>query len=822
MMQILEILISLVARPRSKAAEQSEWMHPWRRWSDWDVSVGLTDTYIEDSALRLNASNLFGLHINGILIVWSNSPSSSVLINPGEELPATEGRLYMRTAQPQLETLDYYFARKYSAPVPGHAEFSVTNTTPLLVAALGDGTFQLGGWAKQRIVNGYSDKFAYLGQYFEKAYRIDSAGQVTTNETGILSPYGEFMPLEPGPTALVTMTNWGVNERGTAVVHVISMSVDANRDGVMDLSYTGPDAAVSSRPFRFWANNDYDRLALDKDDSRYYEDSVEKAGCPFTPNKMTPDCNYRDGAGNRVIPSRRDLQDFTRLWVSGVTSNLIAALPPNSTVTLSWGDVGSPNSSNPTIDLFVAADADGGIAYLTTSTTALVQTFAFAYPYVGRLGPGQSIQQNYSEFTIGWAGEHFIWCGVSNGTGALTLTIAQGGTNTLAQTTAYIQIQDIKQMYERWTIGDSPSKPPTNTAYIAKEDLQPFSTAFEYGPSDSADTSYILFVHGWNMKRWEKDRFAESAFKRLYWQGYQGRFGLFRWPTDNGFSPEFSVFTSNPLTDPHNYDNSEYTAWRSAAGLLNQLNDLNAKYPGRVYLLAHSMGNVVAGEALRLAGSNQVVNTYIASQAAIPAHVYDATVTNLLLFVYNHPDVPDIAEPSGFNYGPTTPNIYGNRLASNSAAAGRRINFYNANDYALVQPRWGYNQIRKPDTFFLSGHYTYNGSTNDPAPWNNFGFVFLSGDPPSSLDIVNNLLQRYEAISYAAESYSISLGAAASLTTFDGKFDLSTTWPTDTTGHNYGDHFWHSAQFRSNSTQQWGYWRTLLRSPTVGFNISNQ
>lgn len=297
MMQILEILISLVARPRSKAAEQSEWMHPWRRWSDWDVSVGLTDTYIEDSALRLNASNLFGLHINGMLIVWSNSPSSSVLINPGEELPATEGRLYMRTAQPQLETLDYYFARKYSAPVPGHAEFSATNTTPLIIAALGDGTFQLGGWAKQRIVNGYSDKFAYLGQYFEKAYKVDSSGQTTTNETGILSPYGEFMPLEPGPTALVTMTNWGVNERGTAVVHVISMSVDANHDGVMDLVHTGQDATTYYHPFRFWLNNDYDRGhnvdCLPFCD--WEEDDLLTAGCPYTPNKMTP--------GFRPMPS---------------------------------------------------------------------------------------------------------------------------------------------------------------------------------------------------------------------------------------------------------------------------------------------------------------------------------------------------------------------------------------------------------------------------------------------------------------------------------------------------------------------------------------
>ncbi len=84
------------------------------------------------------------------------------------------------------------------------------------------------------------------------------------------------------------------------------------------------------------------------------------------------------------------------------------------------------------------------------------------------------------------------------------------------------------------------------------------------------------------------------------------------------------------LFQPHNYDGSENTAWLSAIGLLNKLNDLNSQYSGHVYVLAHSMGNVVTGEALRLAaqsGSGQIVNTYVASQAAIPAHVYDATVT---------------------------------------------------------------------------------------------------------------------------------------------------------------------------------------------------
>jgi hypothetical protein len=40
------------------------------------------------------------------------------------------------------------------------------------------------------------------------------------------------------------------------------------------------------------------------------------------------------------------------------------------------------------------------------------------------------------------------------------------------------------------------------------------------------------------------------------------------------------------------------------------------------------MGNVVAGEALRLAENNQVVNTYIAMQGAVSAHCYDGSTTN--------------------------------------------------------------------------------------------------------------------------------------------------------------------------------------------------
>ena len=306
---------------------------------------------------------------------------------------------------------------------------------------------------------------------------------------------------------------------------------------------------------------------------------------------------------------------------------------------------------------------------------------------MGRIGPGTNLQLNTSFFS-GWAGNHFIWCGVSNGTGGLNLTIQDAHSNVLAQTTAFLQIMDIKQMYERWTVGDNPSNAPATTAYVAQDSLVAGELPFQYASPITSATPYVLFVHGWNMPLWLKDRW-QSTFKRLYWQGYQGRFGSFRWPTGYGFTGDLSQIVTN-LAEKDNYDGSEYNAWLSGTGLLNKLNDLNAKYPGNVYLLAHSMGNVVAGAALRLAGANQVVNTYVASQAAISAHTYDDTVPDYSFDVtLGSVDV---------NLGPATPNIYGNWLAGNNGGgAGKVMSFYNTNDYALARLHWQLDELWKPD-----------------------------------------------------------------------------------------------------------------------------
>lgn len=530
---------------------------------------------------------------------------------------------------------------------------------------------------------------------------------------------------------------------------------------------------VHAGPYVFWVNNDYDRLhsvdcplACDTEQDDLGPIDILK----LPAYQQVPDCNYVNASGQRVIPCTRDLEDFARLWMAGVTSNLVAALPTNSTLTLSWADY----EGQPTIDLFAAADP--GVGYLTNITVAAQQIDPIQCPYLGRLGPGQQIQFTKST----WRNRQFIWCGVKYGGGALTLTIADGSGNTLAQTKSYIDLVDVKQMYERWTIGEVAKWGATNsTPILAPDGLAKGALPTQFGSPDNPDMPYILFVHGWNMETPEKDRYAETAFKRLYWQGYQGRFGSFRWPTGNKFKTVIDA-----VTDARNYDNSESNAWSSATGLLNLLTNLNAKYSGHVYLIAHSMGNVVAGEALRVAGNNQVVNTYVAMEAAIPAHCYDALTTT------NSTRTPP--DRYAYYYTDGSPCYF-----NGTAGAGRYINFYNSRDYALGW--WNADQTFKPDNGLPYPGYHYSSSS---------GFYVIFGAGANDIRYLTFPNNTYEIFAYGDPAWSFALGAQ---TDVGGAFLTSQQVNLDDDPYNFGPaHKGHSAQFRSDNMSRAVFWHTLL------------
>jgi Alpha/beta hydrolase of unknown function (DUF900) len=443
---------------------------------------------------------------------------------------------------------------------------------------------------------------------------------------------------------------------------------------------------------------------------------------------------------------------------------------------------------------------------------------------------------------------YFLFEGVGRGKGRLVLTLNTGTPGNHVKfgegAAVYLDLRNIKELYERWTVGDGPSLSsisvggggsPASTAFISDSRLPTGIHGLTYGATapglsildDPNGSKYILFVHGWNLPPWEKDAFAETALKRLYWQGYQGRFGTFQWPTTytNSGSESFDNAAQIPA-----YDEGEFSAWQSAVPLAQLLRALHGGYGGNVYLIAHSMGNVVAGEALRIAGQSgagQLINTYVATQAAVPAHCYDSTLAGSDLIDFGSVNLG--GHVVNGSYGPDTPDIHSDWLAAASVAVQARGNFYNVNDYGLRY--WQVDQVLKPD--IRDKVYYYAGS--DLTIAQNLFKKSTYPDPiaaelvitshigifPTQLNLgsASNVQDRYEIMAYDAEPRSKALGAVADISSaaFGSSQNLQEIWledafaPDNQPQSQYAEHPWHSAQFRFTHADQKAYWNVLMK-----------
>ncbi len=644
-----------------------------------------------------------------------------------------------------------------------------------------------------------------------------------------------------------------------------SLTVDGDRDG----SITDRDMSLNSQaaPFRFWANEDIDRhhTFYDSnpdtmgDENEYEEDDIG-------PQEAAED-NLQEDWKDNVANSRRDLEDFNRLVLS--VGGLDDAFK-NGTLYLGlkWSDT---NGTTPAIKLYKQYKTSGDLGYLTSDYDAQMQLPEQAiinakYPGEDPATTTRTKIDGTETFVLPaalWNGlpagsikRHFLFEVCTPGKGQLKLVILK------PENGAYTEIGDgpgvwfdfkkIGDMYEQWSVGHGNGGPPDAIAARIPS-LTGSGTAFRYdNPTPSPEEKkYILYVHGWNMDPWEKERFAETAYKRLWWQGYKGRFGVFTWPATYGFGGSQSTWAAARaissgvmgLGNGTHFDRGEWTAWRSGAPLRQLLQTLTGAYNGELYVFSHSMGGIVVSEALRLqsqAGGGQIIKTYVPSQAALSAHTYDATLSpaagspNALQWIYNHPALPN----GNANYGPHTPNIYGDWHGAvlsggsgGSKAVGQIKNFYNRNDWALSAPVWQFNQLTKPDW----------PDPNNDQPWI-YGYVSGLGAPPNTYssfargnyfdefgDLVPSKVldqgsaadvkDRYEIMAFAAESQVKALGATDNVRQgpiSDG-VDLQAIWGADPRGQNHRTHRWHSGQFRNYIQYQRTYWAALLDEN--GFNL---
>jgi Subtilase family/SdrD B-like domain/Dockerin type I domain len=311
---------------------------------------------------------------------------------------------------------------------------------------------------------------------------------------------------------------------------------------------------------------------------------------------------------------------------------------------------------------------------------------------------------------------------------------------------------------------------------------------------------------------------------------------MFSWPTD---------YDPSAVKDVGSFNRSEEVAWNSALPLLNYLEQLNTRYNGQVHMFAHSQGNVVASEALRIWANKEqacgtpIVSSYVLSNAAVSARAYSATAAEYF------PHIPGLGEER------IVPDLFGNYPVDNKpyfsaihCSAERVINFYNDGDQAFS--RWVFDQnglLNKPDnglhlneyttesyrlllTHVVGSDLTRSKKQADYEYYVDSGLAIKHGRGATiqlgafagvGTDVLDN--NRYEVFAYLGQSYSKAAGAdeIPGQTPFDEQIDISVFpgsvyWTPFITDAFY---YAHSGMFLGDTMHRSGYWKQLLTS----FNI---
>ena len=546
----------------------------------------------------------------------------------------------------------------------------------------------------------------------------------------------------------------------------VDVAVDANRDG--DITFDANDRTTADHPFRFWINNDQDNFEVEEPDVVTYPDSERTS-----------------------IYTKRDLEDFCRL--SFKTGISISDLQ-NGNRQIGLKFTNNASSATPSVHVFPNQSAVGNLDYLTDGTAAANQV-AISDPCFqtqnGMIVIPQSYWTSRSDSTA-----HMIFDGITAGCGNLSVVILDQDDKELGETLGpWIKLLDVKKMYQRARIVkeanqiDDPwvnENPPAQTW-----NWDPNGKKYDEDPD--ADPITAVYVHGWRMTHAETMTWADTSYKRLWHQGFKGKFYSFRWAT-------YSTDTVNPYTDYFTYNPSEYRAWLCGTALADFVNQL--PNPEARNLFAHSMGNVTTGSALR---SGMRITNYAMCNAAMAAMAYDSNAVlktddsgNPLsdIFYYTEPHkTPDTDPVSAIReaYG-----LQDKFYTTNIPHKPVMFNFGLPDDSALGT--WTANNLHyKPDK---DGHSYYYQETPQPP---NLSYKLFQAPPFTAPREVTSLP---EAMGYVTKSMTRTAGADLRTKGSIGFFQNMNDWGSGANHAGFANT--HSAEWRWNYQSTNLFWKKLV------------
>jgi hypothetical protein len=577
----------------------------YQNGSLWSMSGGYTNNY--------------GLRYQSFEV--NNGGGTFALLSPTQSVPAgVEGFsiAYSSVTAPAFSTAGYYFVRlpqptnygyeidpsTYTGPLPGSASFDPTNTTRLLITSVGNfgEPLYIAGYAKQVATNGSPNVFAYLGQYFTNALLMQN-GTNTSTVAGIVSEYGSFFPTLPGQIALMTKPDPDQgNLQGQCIINVIGLSVDLNRDGILDGSFTGPDATSSGRPFAFWVNDNIDS-----------GDDGGNGGIPGQPIGLA------DGSSGSWSPfgqqyyvhGTRDLVDYFPVYIN------------ISSVAQLW----LTNQQYTNLE-FRLSQADGALRFVYTSLTP-----TNFMDYLLNTNVAESLSQALTTTIpasgVDLANSFLMQIALLNQgviiveawkptTQPLVLDILQNG-NVIAETSLYLSITGVEQMFrfKNLTAAAPPYVQEGLTDRLADSDV----------PNEPAtDGNNFVFLHGYSVNSIQCRGAFSDVFKRMFWAGSHAKFYGVSW---RSYTSQGALSPWAPGTVTPNYHTNVVNAFLTASNLTAFLGTLN----GTNVVAAHSLGNMVVLSAL--SDWNAPINQYYMIDAAVAMEAIQSSAPQTTDMIYS-------------------------------------------------------------------------------------------------------------------------------------------------------------------------------------------
>ncbi len=612
------------------------------------------------------------------------------------------------------------------------------------------------------------------------------------------------------------------------------LAVDADRDG--QISFAGSDATSAPAPYRFWLNDDDDDgfkelKWIDADPERYPPITVDSA--------------------NQIIDGARDCEDLTRIWINAAgLIDTVKDLSSDLYLGLKWKNT---NGTYPSIRLFRAADPNGGLGHIKDAligaqqaggvpasvlsmrtclgdadAQAIETTGSYPWSGIAQVEPGigaadfifrkDALSGVFGNRPTGY----LLFEGVREGKGELTVVVVRKKSDNSWEKVSdggsvWLQLDNIRRMYVRahatptdpnfllpWRVS-TPAAWPYEESAVATEDkaLSVPDARLGYAPGDSQEDASaspfvpfvgeqakcVVFVHGIDLAVSEQQGYAQSFFKRIWWEGFRGRFIAFRWSTPLSSDGLFGWGDEGTSI----YNSGEYRAFKGGTSLRKFVAGLGA--PGNPFYLgsgaliglaAHSQGNIVAGEALR---QGMQVNNYVALEAAVPLSCYYPSTESL-------PAFPRFSEAE-FQRRTTASHIgvsprYSGYFASLGSSA--KTSYHNKDDFWLVggtalagffETNWIANNAKyKPDGARTAGNYRFDFSK---------GPFF-----ERSATTLRGITDAHEAMAFVSRSMTLALGAVAPPPMFGSQVNLQTQY---TFGPGRPDH---SGQFQRDIQLMYG------------------